>query len=183
MPGYFTSRRNFLAGLGASVIIPAAAARAQSEARSPLAALWQGISLVDSNNNDFSLKSTGKPLTLVKLWANWCPVCLSEIDQLTSLVAAVGPQTMEVILVSHPNWWEADQDAAKRRQIKFRLATPGEDNSPSRINAALMNANGLYAVPRTMVFRNAGEDVVLAHQGAMDWTDDSVVSQLRSAIA
>ncbi len=183
MPEYFTSRRAFLAGLGTSLILPAAAARAQSETRSSLASLWQDISLVDSNDNDFSIKSIGKPLTLVKLWANWCPVCLSEIDQLNSLVSAVGPQRMEVLLVSHPHWWEADQEAARLRQIKFRLATPGEDNNPSLVEAALMNASGLYAVPRTLVFRNAGEDVVLAHQGAMDWTDDSVVAQLRSALA
>jgi hypothetical protein len=36
-------------------------------------------------------------------------------------------------------------------------------------------------VPRSLVFRQAGE-MVLAHKGALDWSDDSVVAQLKGAV-
>jgi len=147
-----------------------------------LAALWQRLELVDAEDNNFSIKDATRPLTLVKLWAHWCPVCLSEIDQLDQVVAALGPRTLDVILVSHPDWWREDQAVARRRGIRFRLATPDFGNGRGRIQAALTNSAGLYAVPRSLVFRRAGE-VVMAHQGAMDWTDDSVVAQLRDAVA
>jgi peroxiredoxin len=186
-----TTRRNFLAGLGASALGASAftstAARAQglateSSGGPALASLWQGLELVDADDNNFSIKDATRPLTLVKLWANWCPVCINEIEQLDRVVSALGPQNLDVLLISHPDWWGEDQEAAKRRGFRFRLATPDSSNGRGRIQAALTTGNGLYAVPRSLVFRRAGE-VVMAHQGAMNWTDDSVVAQLKGAVA
>jgi thiol-disulfide isomerase/thioredoxin len=182
-----TTRRSFLAGFGASAVFARGAARAQSafaqnNAGGSLASVWQGLDLVDADDNNFSIATGRRKLTLVKLWANWCPVCFSEIEQLDSIVAALGPQNLDVILVSHPDWWESDQAAAKRRGVKYRLATPDRGNGRARIQAALTDANGMYAVPRSLVFRQAGE-MVLAHKGALDWSDDSVVAQLKGAVA
>jgi thiol-disulfide isomerase/thioredoxin len=182
-----TTRRSFLAGVGASVALAGGIARAQSPtgqgtASASLAALWQNLDLVDADDNAFSVTNGARPLTLVKLWAHWCPVCFSEIEQLDGVVAAIGAQNLDVILVSHPDWWESDQAAARSRGIRYRLATPGAGNGRARIQAALTDANGMYAVPRSLVFRKAGE-MVLAHKGALDWSDDSVVAQLKGAVA
>jgi len=182
-----TTRRSFLAGVGASTVFARGVARAQSpfvqgNARFSLAALWQGLDLVDADDTRFSITDSKRPLTLVKLWANWCPVCLSEIEQLDTIVSALGPQNLDVILVSHPDWWESDQAAARSRGVKYRLATADRRNGRARIQAALTDANGMYAVPRSLVFRQAGE-MVLAHKGALDWSDDSVVAQLKGAVA
>jgi len=181
-----TTRRHFLAGLGASALL-STAARAQSVATESsggptLAQLWQRLQLVDANDNNFTIKDSAQPLTLVKLWANWCPVCINEIEKLDSVVSALGPQNLDVLLISHPDWWGEDQEAARRRGIRFKLATTDASNGRGRIQAALTTGNGLYAVPRSLVFRRAGE-VVMAHQGAMDWTDDSLVAQLKGAVA
>jgi peroxiredoxin len=186
-----TTRRNFLAGLGASALgatsLSSTAARAQSAVTESsggpaLASLWQGLELIDANDNNFSIKDATRPLTLVKLWANWCPVCINEIEKLDRVVSALGPQNLDVLLISHPDWWGEDQEAARRRGIRFKLATPDAGNGRGRIQAALTTHNGLYAVPRSLVFRRAGE-VVLAHQGAIDWTDDGVVATLKDAVA
>jgi len=147
-----------------------------------LARLWQGLALVDADDTVFSIKNATRPLTLVKLWANWCPACIHEIEQLGRVVEALGAQNLDVLLVSHPTWWREDQAVAQDRGIRFRLATPAFSNGRGRIQAALTDGAGLYAVPRSVVFRRAGE-VVMAHQGAMDWTDDSLLAQLKGAVA
>ncbi len=186
MAHILSTRRHFLAGLGASALystaLRAQGAAIESSGGAALTRLWQGLELVDTDDNVFSIKDATRPLTLIKLWANWCPVCISEIDQLGRVVAALGAQTLDVLLVSHPNWWQEDQAVAQRSGIRFRLATPALRNGRGRIQAALTDGTGLYAVPRSVVFRRAGE-VVMAHQGAMDWTDDSVVARLKGAVA
>jgi thiol-disulfide isomerase/thioredoxin len=181
-----TTRRSFLAGIGACGVFGRGAALAQSpfaqgNAGGYLASVWQGLDLVDADDNRFSITTGKRKLTLVKLWANWCPVCFSEIEQLDRVVSAIGPDNLDVILVSHPDWWENDQVAAKSRGVRYRLATPDRGNGRARIQAALTDANGMYAVPRSLVFRQAGE-MVLAHKGALDWSDDSVVAQLKGAV-
>ncbi len=144
--------------------------------------LWRQLEFVDTENNNFALGDIRKPLTMVKLWASWCPVCVNEIAQLDALVSAMGPQALEVVLVSHPQWWEEDQEAARSRQVKFRLATPDRSNGRGMIQAALTNERGNYAVPRTLVFGKAGGEPILAHQGALNLSTDSVVAQLRDEL-
>ena len=180
------TRRSFLAGVGAAGLFAAAgatSAKAESASDASLASLWQGMELIDADDNEFLIKDGRKPLTMIKMWANWCPVCLNELGKLDAFVAAVGPQNLDVILISHPSWFQEDQQVARRRNVGYRLATPSRSNGSGRIDAALMDANGLYSVPRSLILRKADDEVMLAHRGAMDWTNESLLSQLRSAVA
>ena len=177
------TRRNFLTSAGAAALFATTIgkAQAQSAAENSLASLWKELELVDSNGDSFSIAQSRKPLTLIKLWANWCPVCINELAKLDTLVAAVGPQNLDVVLISHPSWFAGDQETAASRGVRFKLATPSRSNGRGRIQEALMNAEGMYAVPRSMVFAKAGDEVVVAHQGGMDWTNADMVAQLRNA--
>ncbi len=147
-----------------------------------MGALWHQLDLVDAQGDNFTIGDIRKPLTMVKLWASWCPVCVHEIAQLDALVSDMGPQALEVILISHPQWWEEDQEAARSRQVKFRLATPDRSNGFGMIQAALTNERGNYAVPRTLVFGKAGGEPVLTHQGALNVATGNVVAQLRDEL-
>ena len=122
------TRRNFLAGVGAAALLSTTVirpARAQSAADGSLASLWKDMELIDADGDSFSIADGRKPLTLIKLWANWCPVCIKEVAALDALVAAVGPQNLDVVLISHPSWFAGDQATAQSRGVRYKLATPG----------------------------------------------------------
>jgi thiol-disulfide isomerase/thioredoxin len=177
------TRRNFLAGLGVSALLAASPAMAQSPADASLADRWNDFRLIDSEGNSFTLGSLRKPMTLVGFWASWCSVCVGEYGQIAALQAGVGPQAMDVIMLSHPNWWEDDQKAAKARGMTFRMATADPSNDPEAINDTMTN-QGDYFVPRTLVFRRDAGDlsVVLSHSGRLDLADGRLAARLRGAM-
>jgi thiol-disulfide isomerase/thioredoxin len=177
------TRRNFLAGLGVTALLAASPARAQSPVDTSLAARWSQFQLIDSQDTVFTLGSVRKPLTLIGFWASWCSVCVGEYSQIAALQAAIGPETMDVIMVSHPNWWADDQKAAKARGMKFRMATADQSNDPEAINDMLTN-QGDYFVPRTMVFRQEASElsVVMAQTGRLDLADGRIAARLRGAM-
>jgi len=180
------TRRNFLAGLGVTALLaatPARQAKAESPADASLADRWSQFRLIDSQNTSFTIGNVRKPLTLIGFWASWCPVCVGEYAQIAALQESVGAENMDVIMMSHPNWWEDDLKVAKSRGIKFRMATADPSNDPAVINDTLTN-QGDYFVPRTLVFRReAGElSVVMARSGRLDLEDGRLAARLRGAM-
>ena len=98
---------------------------------------------------------------------------------LKAMTAAVGPQDIEVLLISHPEYWVRDQQAALSRGVPFRLATLSTSNAQAVTQAALTEANGAYAVPRSLLFRKTQDAAVWVHRGAQDWAAANIVAQLR----
>jgi thiol-disulfide isomerase/thioredoxin len=180
------TRRNFLAGLGVSALLAASPAMAQSPTEpsdSSLADRWSQFRLIDSENTSFTLGSLRKPMTLVGFWASWCSVCVGEYGQIAALQEAIGPENMDVIMLSHPNWWEDDLKAAKARGMTFRMATADPSNDPETINDTMTN-QGDYFVPRTVVFRKEASElsVVMARSGRLNLSDGSIAARLRGAM-
>jgi thiol-disulfide isomerase/thioredoxin len=180
------TRRNFLAGLGVTALLaatPARQAKAESLADASLADRWSQFRLIDSQNTSFTIGNVRKPLTLIGFWASWCPVCVGEYGQIAALQESVGAENMDVIMMSHPNWWEDDLRMAKSRGMTFRMATADPSNGAEAINET-MTDNGDYFVPRTLVFRrDAGElSVVMSRNGRLNLTDGSVAARLRGAM-
>src|ERR1700709_2831968 len=101
------NRRTFATTLGAALVARGAAAMPRPED-----SVWSGIDLMEQSGRSFGLSQAATPLTLLKLWAHWCPACLTEIAPLAAMAAAVGPRKLEVLLVSHPEYWAQDQEAA-----------------------------------------------------------------------
>ena len=97
-------------------------------------------------------------VTLVAMWAHWCPTCLAEMPALVSMAAGIGPN-VEVLLMSHPEYWAQDLAAAQKRRIPLRLVTPGPENTPGVVQAALLNGQGGYEVPRSLAFRNRDRSI------------------------
>lgn len=173
------ARRSFLAGSSALAVMSIAGARAESPADEPVGALWRGLDLLDVNGRTFQIGDVRAPLTLIKLWANWCPACWGEMPSLKALTAAVGPQDIEVLLISHPEYWVRDQQAALSRGVPFRLATPSPSNARAVMQAALTESNGAYAVPRSLLFKKTQDAAVWVHRGAQDWAAANIVAQMR----
>lgn len=178
------SRRFFGLALGAMALGGATQARAQV-APSSDEALWRGLEFEDQAGTTFQIRErpgAGASLTLVKLWAHWCPACLSEMAALTALSSALGPHALDVLLVSHPEYWAQDQAVAHRRGLPFRLATPTAANGSAVVRAALTR-DGAYAVPRSMAFRVRDGSMAWKREGSMDWASSAAVAAMKALAA
>lgn len=173
-------RRSLLTMLGASVISHTTSAMA---AEDPQSELWRNVELLGQGGQRFRASEGRTPLRLLTLWAHWCPACFGEMPALASLVPTLGPDAIEVLLVSHPQYWVRDQEAARQRQLPFALATLSPANSPALVEAALTEATGAYAVPRALLFH--GNDGVLAwsHRGTVDWRSQRALGELRARLS
>ena len=135
------------------------------------------MSFEDKDGRTFQLGQGSAPLTLVTMWAHWCPACLSEMPSLTALSTALGPQ-LDVLLVSHPEYWAQDQAAAQHRRLPHRMATLSSYNAPGVLEAALLQ-DGAYTVPRSLVFRRDAT-VAWSHLGSMDWASADAIGRVKS---
>ena len=172
-----------MAGLTATGVGVAAApdaARAQPGS-DPVASLWQGMELQGQDGRTFSVRDLRAPVTMLHLWANWCPACVGEMASLAAAAGALDGK-VDVVLVSHPEFWRADQAFAARRTLPFRLATPTAANGQAVLDAALLDG-GVYAVPRTVLLRPDGRETTWSHLGAVSWSSPAAVSRLRTLAA
>ena len=172
------SRRSLLALTSAGAVVAASPVRAETRGpQQPDASLWRSVAFEDKDGRTFQLGDGSARLTLAAMWAHWCPACLSEMSSLGALSAALGSQ-LDVLLVSHPEYWAADQETAERRRIPHRMATVSSYNAPGLMEAALLQ-DGAYAVPRSLLFRR-GNALAWAHEGAINWASAEVVGRMRA---
>lgn len=181
MPAQSWSRRSFLAGLSAASAFGPSVASARPSVQGE-GGLWRGMEFEDSKGRSFQLgmaggSSGGAPLTLIKLWAHWCPACLGEMAALSAMATALAGH-VEVLLVSHPEYWAQDQATAARRRLPFRLAAPTAANGSGVVRAAL-TGNGAYSVPRSLVFRTRDATVAWSQSGSMDWGSAGALATVR----
>jgi len=163
------SRRSMLTLSAAAVLASREAAAESQVAR--MSQLWGGLELLDPEGRSFRLADIPQQLKLVKLWAHWCPGCLVEMPSLAALAKALGEQRAQVILVSHPDDWRRDQLVAQRLKIPFRLATVSPANRSGAVRAALLDSDGAYVVPRSLVFSGPENVLAAQHTGSSDWTE------------
>lgn len=172
------SRRAFLAAAPAAGL--AASVPASAWAREPASAqlaMWRGLVLEDKDGRTFQVGSGAAGLTLVKMWANWCPGCLAEMPSLVALAAAMGSR-LEVVLLSHPGWWAQDRAVARQRGIPLRVAVPSAVNDEAVVREAL-TVGGSFRVPRSVAFRAAEPEIAWTHMGREDWSAPGTVARMR----
>ena len=163
------TRRTLLAGIGASLAL-GATAHATSQPSS-----WAVMELLDSEDRSFRLDQSSQPLTVVTLWANWCGICMRELDSVASIVPAIGADRVRAVLLSHPDDWTRNQDIVRRRRLNLPTARPSPRNAPSLLQSALLSPDGAFYVPRSILFRRDSGSVVWSHVGALDWRRPEVL--------
>ena len=164
------TRRMLLAGIGASLAALAGTAHA-----SPRPSGWADMELLDSDDRSFRLDQSSQPLTLVTLWANWCGVCMRELDTVANVVPAIGADKISAVLLSHPDDWARNQGIVRRRGLGLPTARPSSRNAPSLLQNVLLSADGTYYVPRSLLFSRDTGQVVWSHVGGLDWRRPEVV--------
>lgn len=180
MPTSPLGRRTLLGLLGATLLSGPASARQQASI-SP-GGLWGSIELADVDDRRFRVDQIDSRLTLLILWAHWCPLCLFELGTLSHLPPALADSGIEIVLVSHPSDWTANLRVASDRRIALRHARPSPRNAASVLQRALVARDGIFYVPRNILYDRARQEVVWTHLGVIDWTaPQGIASIARSA--
>src|SRR4030095_2390923 len=66
----------------------------------PASADFAGLQLIDAQGGRFTQTTPRAQVTLVGLWATWCPSCRSELPELVALGKELKLKGVELILVS-----------------------------------------------------------------------------------
>ena len=164
------TRRTLLAGIGASLAALADPAHASTQPSG-----WAAMELLDSEDRSFRLDQSSQPLTLVTLWANWCGICMRELDTVASVVPAIGADKISAVLLSHPDDWVRNQDIVRHRRLGLPTARPSSRNAPSLLRDALLSPDGTFYVPRSILLSRESGQVVWSHVGGLDWRRPEVV--------
>ena len=142
--------------------------------------MWRGMVVEDGAGRGFQLGTGRAPITLVTMWAHWCGGCLTEAEPLAAFAASLGPK-VEVLLLSHPEWWQQDRAITQQRRIPLRHVVPSALNDPAVIRAAL-TPRGAFHVPRSLVLRNGDPGVAWKHDGFTDWSSDTARAQMTALV-
>lgn len=116
------------------------------------------------------LNELSRPLLLVNLWAAWCPGCLAEMPTMLALASRLGPDAIDILLLSHPMNWIGDLAYARAAGLPFthwRLS----DRVPEAVVAAAFRVEGdRFGLPQSLVFAGRRRELVASYLGSRDWT-------------
>lgn len=159
-------RRAILAGLAAWQIgLPVRPAAAASQAE-----VLAVAEFTDGQNTPHRLSELTRPLLLVNLWAAWCAGCLEEMPTIMALAARLGPDSMDVVLLSHDMNWRGDLAYARQMRLPFRHWRLSSRLPETVVNTAFRIEDGRFGLPQTMVFAGRNRALVEYHEGSRDWT-------------
>src|SRR5690348_11417263 len=74
---------------------------------------------VDATGGLHRLVELTRPLLLVDLWAAWCPGCVEELPAIDRLNTQLGPEMIDVVLISHEMNWREDMAFARKNRLPF----------------------------------------------------------------
>ena len=125
---------------------------------------------IDGHNALHHLTELTRPLLLVNLWAAWCPGCLTEMPAMRSLATRLGPDAIDIVLLSHPMNWNADLAYARVAGLPFphwRLSS----RVPEAVVASAFHMQGdRFGLPQSLVFAGRRRELVATYLGSRDWT-------------
>lgn len=110
------------------------------------------------------LNLTGSPVTIVNLWASWCPPCRAEIPELARFYAAYKNSDVRLITVNMTTTEKSIESALEfieneNAEFPVLLDYKGEAAARFKINS----------VPSTFVFNSRGE-ITAQKIGAVDYS-------------
>jgi thiol-disulfide isomerase/thioredoxin len=125
---------------------------------------------IDERDTVHHLSELTRPLLLVNLWAAWCPGCLSEMPAMRALASRLGPELIDIVLLSHPMNWHADLVYARETALPFphwRLS----NRLPEAVVASAFRVQGeRFGLPQSLVFAGRRRELVASYLGSRDWT-------------
>jgi thiol-disulfide isomerase/thioredoxin len=155
-----------------------ATAATSSEARQ--AEALRRADFVDARGSVHHLSELTGKLVLVSLWAAWCPGCLAELPSIRALAERLGPDAIDVVMLSHDMNWSGDVAFAARTALPFRHWRLSPHAPDSVTEAAFRVENDRFGLPQSVVLAGPNRVLIKATLGTRDW---SATEQLRDARA
>ena len=134
----------------------------------------------DERSTVHHLNELNRPLLLVNLWAAWCPGCLTEMPAMQALASLLGPDAIDVVLLSHAMNWNADLTYARRAGLPFRQWRLSSRVPEALVATAFRVQGDRFGLPQSLVFAGKRRELVASYVGSRDWT---APQQLRLARA
>lgn len=107
--------------------------------------------LPDTHGEPVPLLQTGKP-TFIKLWASWCPLCLSELEQTEKWVNSPDFSSIHLLTLVSPHY------LGERADVGAWFNQLGYDNLPVLVDTAATIAKqfNIRAYPSWLIFDQHG---------------------------
>ncbi|AUC82001.1 TlpA disulfide reductase family protein [Lacinutrix sp. Bg11-31] len=120
---------------------------------------WQ---LQDLEGNSFQLDQAKGKVTLVNIWATWCPPCIAEMPSLQDLYNDYSDK-IEFVLVSNEKQ-EVIKTFLKKKNYNLKIYSPLTE-APETFNVS--------SIPRTFLLDREG-NIIIDESGAANWNSETV---------
>lgn len=118
--------------------------------------------LEDLNGNAFNLKNSKGRVTLVNIWATWCPPCIAEMPSLQALSNDY-KNKIDIVLVSNETTEKVEEFLTKNNYDFPVYISAG--NIPETFN--------VRSIPRTFLLDKEGH-IIIDESGAANWNSKKV---------
>jgi thiol-disulfide isomerase/thioredoxin len=116
-----------------------------------------------------------RPLVLINLWAAWCPGCLEELPSIRTLAARLGPEAIDVVLLSHEMNWRGDLAYVRTSDLPFRHWRLSPRVPQAAVSAAFRIDGDRFGLPQSLILAGRDRILVDVNEGSRDWaTPDQV---------
>jgi thiol-disulfide isomerase/thioredoxin len=143
----------------------------------------QRSGFIDAQGSAHHLAELTKPLVLVNLWAAWCPGCLSELPEIRTLAQRLGPDAMDVVMLSHSMNWEGDVAYARRAAIPFRHWRLAPMAADGVVADAFRIEDARFGLPQSLILAGRGRVLVGSSLGTQDWSSAEQIRRARAWLA
>lgn len=123
------------------------------------------VMLSSSDKGLTYLSDFERKLTIVNLWATWCPPCVEELPSLNALQLAMGSDKFQVVTVSLDT---SGLDSVKKYLADHNLKALVGYTDSYRNMQELEVLNGLPGIPLSLILDPQG-NVIALMQGSADW--------------
>ena len=149
---------------------------AQSAGVMDIAPLDASAVFYDLEGNAKTLSDFKGHVTLVNLWATWCPPCVAELPSLDRLQAMLKKEGLKVAAISLDRKQASDVTAfLQARNIEYLSAYWDQDRQ-----IALKWKYG--GIPVSYLLDAQG-NVIKRYEGPYEWTEGVVLEDIRKALA
>ena len=124
--------------------------------------------LIGADGKPFDWRKQPRAILWVNAWANWCVPCRMEFADMRALRDRVGRDRLRVVLLSQPQYWEADKRLAKELGLDFELVTVRDAAEPDLAAINLSKHGKDFLLPEHSFFHADGRGIEAMH-AVRDW--------------
>jgi thiol-disulfide isomerase/thioredoxin len=155
-------------------------ANAASPAERRQAEALSGAEFTDAHGNPHTLNELTRPLALVNLWASCCAGCRTELPTIRELTSRLGPNALDVVLLSHDLYWRDDTAYARENGLPFPHWRLSSRTAATVAAAAFRLEADSFGLPQSAVFAGRARNLVWSQMGSTDWMAPDQLRLLRT---